>query len=173
MEHGKLRNDKTCLNCGYQVAKRFCSHCGQENIENRPSFHFLFTHFIEDFTHYDGQLWKTILYLFTRPGVLTEDYLSGKRQLYVAPVKLYIFISFITFFLSNILPRAKDQAPSSRHNTVQINVEKEKELSIGIATHFCGRDSIIAHKEADSLIKNVEEKVIFLTVHLIQKKPLL
>jgi len=99
MSHGKLREDKNCLNCGHYVEERFCPHCGQENVETRQPFHYLFTHFIEDFTHYDGQFWKTIKYLLFFPGKLTKEYLAGKRQQYVPPVKLYIFVSFITFLL--------------------------------------------------------------------------
>ena len=34
-----------------------------------------------------------------KPGKLTNTYPEGKRQKFVPPVKLYIFISFITFFL--------------------------------------------------------------------------
>lgn len=107
MSHGKIREDKTCLNCGYQVEERFCTHCGQENTEPKQVFHYLFTHFIEDFTHYDGQFWKTIKNLLFRPGKLTTIYLEGKRQLYVPPVKLYIFISFITFFMFSLFPLMK------------------------------------------------------------------
>lgn len=107
MNQGKVREDKTCQNCGYQVEDRFCSHCGQENTESRQPFYYLFTHFIEDFTHYDGQFWKTIKYLLFSPGKLTKEYTLGKRQLYVAPVKLYIFISFITFLIPAILPKSK------------------------------------------------------------------
>jgi len=99
MSHGKLRDEKNCLNCGHYVEEKFCPNCGQENVETRQPFHYLFTHFIEDFTHYDGQFWKTIKYLLFFPGKLTKEYLLGKRQQYVPPVKLYIFISFITFFL--------------------------------------------------------------------------
>lgn len=122
MSHGKLRADKTCLNCGHYVEERFCPHCGQENIETRQPFYFLFTHFIEDFTHYDGQFWKTIKYLLFRPGRLTTEYLSGKRQQYVAPVKLYIFVSFITFFLSSIL----SSDTNSTANTQDENITKEQ-----------------------------------------------
>ena len=55
-----LRKDMTCLNCRHVVEKRFCPNCGQENKHTRESFHYLFTHFIEDLTHYDGSFWKTI-----------------------------------------------------------------------------------------------------------------
>ena len=102
MSHGKLRVDKNCLNCGRIVEEKFCPHCGQENIEPKQRFHFLFTHFVEDFTHYDGQFWKTIKYLLFRPGKLTNEYLAGKRQQFVVPVKLYIFVSFISFFLFSL-----------------------------------------------------------------------
>ncbi|MBP1164604.1 MULTISPECIES: DUF3667 domain-containing protein [unclassified Chryseobacterium] len=166
MEDKKLRDNRTCLNCGHQVEERFCPHCGQENIENRQSFHFLFTHFIEDFTHYDGQFWKTIQYLFTRPGILTKEYLEGKRQLYVAPVKLYIFISFITFFLPNILPHAKEEAKKSSPH-LQIKVE-QRELSIGISQEVqkeeaqTRKDTTITQKALDTLkIKDIEEKKDF------------
>jgi hypothetical protein len=122
MSHGKIREDKTCLNCGHQVEERFCTHCGQENTEPKQVFHYLFTHFIEDFTHYDGQFWKTIKNLLFRPGKLTAIYLEGKRQLYVPPVKLYIFISFITFFMFSLFPlmnfdsNHKETAPKA-HDT--------------------------------------------------------
>lgn len=104
MSHGKLRQEKSCLNCGHSVEDRFCPKCGQENSETRKPFHYLFTHFIEDLTHYDGQFWATIKNLLFNPGKLTQTYLEGKRQCFVPPVKLYIFISFITFFLFSVFP---------------------------------------------------------------------
>ncbi|WP_042723263.1 DUF3667 domain-containing protein [Flavobacterium sp. B17] len=108
MSHGKIRTDKNCLNCGHIVEERFCPHCGQENTETKQPFYYLFTHFIEDFTHYDGQFWKTIRYLLFNPGRLTKEYLAGKRQIYVAPVKLYIFISFITFLLPSLFSGSEE-----------------------------------------------------------------
>ncbi len=104
MGNHALRKDMTCLNCRHVVEKRFCPNCGQENKHTRESFHFLFTHFFEDFTHYEGSFWKTIKYLLFYPAKLTQEYLSGKRQAYVQPVRLYIFISFVTFFLLSTLP---------------------------------------------------------------------
>lgn len=103
-----LRDDNECQNCGYTVDVAYCSKCGQKNTETRQPFHHLFTHFIEDLVHYDGAFWKTIKHLLFRPARLTKEYLEGKRQAYVAPVKLYIFISFVTFFLLSIVSTSKD-----------------------------------------------------------------
>lgn len=104
MGHNDLRHDKECQNCGHTVEENFCPHCGQKNTETRQSFGHLIGHFAEDFTHYDGAFWKTIKYLLFRPAFLTKEYLMGKRQLYVPPVKLYIFISFITFLIPALMP---------------------------------------------------------------------
>ncbi|HEX9150855.1 MAG TPA: DUF3667 domain-containing protein, partial [Flavobacterium sp.] len=102
-----LRKDKTCLNCSYVVANRFCPNCGQENTDTRKTFHHLFIHFFEDLTHYENAFWKTIKNLIFKPATLTKEYLSGKRLSYLAPVRLYIFISFITFFLITVFPNKK------------------------------------------------------------------
>jgi hypothetical protein len=137
MSHGKTREDKTCLNCGHTVEERYCPHCGQENIEPKQPFHYLFTHFIEDFTHYDGEFWKTIKYLLLKPGKLTKEYLVGKRQLYVAPVKLYIFISFITFFLPPLISSSEEESnePEKKaHIAKEIKKEKTKEEKIATIT---------------------------------------
>jgi hypothetical protein len=113
----KLRNDKTCQNCGYAVDVAYCSNCGQKNTETRQPFHHLFAHFVEDLTHYDGAFWKSILHLMFRPAQLTREYLVGKRQTYVPPVKLYIFISFVTFFILAVLPEDEiDKSPKLAPN---------------------------------------------------------
>ncbi|MDI1255636.1 MAG: DUF3667 domain-containing protein [Flavobacterium sp.] len=109
MSKNKLRADKTCLNCNYVVENRFCPNCGQENIETRKTFHHLFFHFFEDLTHYENAFWKTIKNLILKPSSLTKEYLSGKRMSYLAPVRLYIFISFVTFLTLSILPGNSDE----------------------------------------------------------------
>ncbi len=101
MSHGKLREDTTCQNCGEEVHKQFCPSCGQENTETKKSFHYLFTHFLEDLVHYDNSFWKAIKYLFYTPATLSIIYLQGKRKAFMAPVKLFIFINFFAFFVFN------------------------------------------------------------------------
>lgn len=132
MSKSKLRKDKTCLNCRHVVEQKFCPNCGQENSDTRKTFHHLFIHFFEDLTHYENAFWKTIRNLILRPGSLTREYLSGKRLSYLAPVRLYIFISFITFFLIAVLPGDSDNEQKSdtnkKHHKINIR-DKVKEDS--------------------------------------------
>ena len=108
MSKTPLRIDKTCQNCNYVVENKFCPNCGQENTDTRKTFHHLFVHFFEDLTHYENSFWKTIRNLLLKPASLTKEYLSGKRLSYLAPVRLYIFISFVTFFMIAVIPSNTD-----------------------------------------------------------------
>lgn len=42
--------------------------------------------------------------MMRHPGLLTLHYLQGKRARYVAPIRLYVFISFLSFLLLALLP---------------------------------------------------------------------
>lgn len=142
MGHDHLRKDKECQNCGYTVEVEYCSKCGQKNTETRQSFTHLVTHFAEDFTHYDGAFWKTIKYLLFRPAKLTKEYLQGHRMRYVPPVKLYIFISFVTFLLIGIL-KDKEYSEDKKNEFVKIENEANQERKI---------------TDKKSLQKRIEEK---------------
>ena len=98
MSHLKQRTENNCLNCGTEVAGRFCQNCGQENVEVKESFLHLIRHFLEDITHFDGKLWKTLKQLLFKPGKLTQHYMDGKRASYIHPIRMYLFISAVFFF---------------------------------------------------------------------------
>ncbi|WP_298715686.1 DUF3667 domain-containing protein [Chitinophaga sp.] len=102
MKTQHLRQDKTCLNCGHEVPERFCTHCGQENVDTKESFGHLVSHFFQDITHYDSKLLLTLKYLFFYPGRLTREYIAGKRMTFVNPIRLYVFTSFVFFLLAAI-----------------------------------------------------------------------
>jgi hypothetical protein len=152
MSHSKIRKDKRCQNCGYFVAERFCSHCGQENVETRKRFHYLFVHFWADFIHYDSLFGKTILSLFV-PAKLTKGYLAGKRKSQVNPVQLYIFISFLVFFVPHILPDfdTSSKKHSENNNKEQSQTEEETlEADDDIISKF-GLGHINTVEELDSI----------------------
>jgi len=99
VSHHHYRKDKTCLNCGATVQERFCSRCGQENLEPKESFGHLVVHFFSDLTHFDSGLFITIKDLILKPGFLTQQYIAGKRVSYLNPIRMYVFISAV-FFLA-------------------------------------------------------------------------
>ena len=150
----KIREDKRCQNCGHFVVDRFCPKCGQENTETRQSFYYLFVHFFEDFVHYDNKFWKTIIYLLFRPARLTKEYLSGKREKFVPPVRLYIFISFAVFFIPPILSHfdhsPKKQMGEETKQKPLVTVSKEEETD----DIYLGDDSPLL----EQLIKRLEKK---------------
>lgn len=155
MSHSKIREDKTCLNCRHVVEQKFCPNCGQENSDSRKTFHHLFIHFFEDLTHYENAFWKTIKNLLFKPSTLTKEYLSGKRLSYLAPVRLYIFISFITFLLIAMFPgKVNDQMDKSDK---ELKKEMEKaNIKIGNIT----KDKYFhlkSMKEIDSIQKYGKE----------------
>lgn len=173
MSHGKIRHQKDCLNCGHYVEEKFCPNCGQENSEPRKPFHYLFTHFFEDLTHYDGQFWGTIKNLLFKPGKLTNTYLEGKRQMFVPPVKLYIFVSFVTFLLlafntSKATSEETNQAEINQVNKrIILNSEKKADLlkRLNTSGNLSKDDSIkilkgiIKSDSIDIVLKNVKMMV--------------
>lgn len=101
MSHQQLRKENNCLNCGAIVNDRFCSICGQENIETKQNFWSLFTHFIYDVFHFDGKFFDTLKFLLFKPGFVPLEYTKGKRQNYLDPIRMYLFTSalfFLVFF---------------------------------------------------------------------------
>lgn len=125
----RLRNDNECQNCGHTVEIAFCSKCGQKNVETRQTFPRLMGHFAEDLTHYDTAFWRTLRDLLLKPGRVVKTYLEGKRQCYVPPVKLYIFVSFVTFFLMAIIANSDEDndvyVPDVKVATHNTNTSKD------------------------------------------------
>ncbi len=99
MSHLKQREEKYCLNCNAVVNDRYCSICGQENLEPQESLWHLITHFFNDITHFDGKFFGSVKYIVTKPGFLTSEYVAGRRMAYLNPIRFYVFTSALFFFI--------------------------------------------------------------------------
>jgi hypothetical protein len=53
--------------------------------------------FIGHYVALEGRLWKTLWLLLFKPGMLTLEYLRGRRIRYVEPLRLYLTLSLIFF----------------------------------------------------------------------------
>ena len=60
--------------------------------------HFLH-HGLHELTHFDSKIFRTVQALLFRPGLLTVEYLAGRRQRYVLPLRLFLVIFALNLFL--------------------------------------------------------------------------
>lgn len=111
-----------CPNCGtdlQQQPNNFCPECGQPNHDVNVTFGHVVEETLEGVFHFDSKVWRTFRELLFQPGKLTVDFLAGRRASFVPPIRLYIFLSVIFFFLlskhggtSEKTDRASPQAPA-------------------------------------------------------------
>ncbi|MBX3254580.1 MAG: DUF3667 domain-containing protein [Chitinophagaceae bacterium] len=139
MSHFKERKEKNCLNCGAEVAGRYCQVCGQENVEPKESFWHLVVHFFNDITHYDGKFLSTVKYLLLRPGFLTAEYTRGRRLSYLHPIRMYIFTSAFFFFLFFSFVTKHEEDKTSMDGLKKELTKKKDELEK--FQHMAGRTS--------------------------------
>ncbi|UOQ73613.1 DUF3667 domain-containing protein [Hymenobacter cellulosilyticus] len=111
--HSKL---PACANCGYsfqaEQPDEFCPQCGQQNQEVSLSLGHVTEEFLEGIFHFDSKVFRTAKLLLFKPGELTKRFLQGHRMPYVPPIRLYIFISFVFFFLLSLSITPSSTRPS-------------------------------------------------------------
>jgi len=126
----KKRNLKgiECLNCGAPLHgnENFCPECGQKNDIRKPNFSIYFSNFFDNFFSFDSKIFNTLKILIFKPGILTKEYVAGKRVRYVNPFKLLLNLSIVYFVLQNLLNPFIDND--------QIIKQKIKEDEMGIVT---------------------------------------
>lgn len=102
---GKAAEVDHCPNCGSDRVDSYCAECGQR----AGDLHVTVGQFVRDALNglfsFDSRVWRTLIALVGRPGLLTVEYWRGRRARYVAPLRLYLFVSFFTFLLLALLAR--------------------------------------------------------------------
>jgi hypothetical protein len=88
-----------CHNCGAAVSGNFCANCGQETVLHVASAREFLHEFIGHYVALEGKLWKTLGLLLFRPGMLTAEYIAGRRVRYVQPLRIYLTLSILFFAL--------------------------------------------------------------------------
>jgi hypothetical protein len=93
-----------CLNCGMPLTGAFCAGCGQRDIPPYPSVRELAMDAISEFSGWDGRLASTLRALVRRPGMLTHEFLEGRRARYISPLRVYLIASLVYFVLAASAP---------------------------------------------------------------------
>lgn len=88
---------ETCPNCGTELHGPFCHQCGQKDVDLDRPFFSLLGEWLSNLFAFDARVWRTLGPLMAKPGFLTAEYLQGRRDRYVPPLRLYFFASIAMF----------------------------------------------------------------------------
>lgn len=151
------RKTNRCLNCGHTLGEiyNFCPHCGQENNDNNVSFGTFVGEFFANYLSFDTRIGRSTQPFFFRPGFLTNRFNEGKRMRYVHPLRLYLIMSVLFFFVATLLVRQNLEEVSLSENEIVDVAEAESDstLSNGLNSILrVMRDPTLSdHQARDSL----------------------
>lgn len=95
---------ETCANCGVTLIGEYCHECGEKPLSHHDLTvkHFVIHTVVHEFTHLNGSIFQTLKLLVTKPGFLAKEYFSGRMSRYINPLRLYLTLSLVFFFASNL-----------------------------------------------------------------------
>ena len=90
----------SCPECAAPLVGEYCHRCGEKlpDAHDLTMKHFLH-HGLHELTHLDSKIFRTLQALLFRPGLLTVEYLAGRRKRYVLPLRLFLVIFALNLFL--------------------------------------------------------------------------
>lgn len=133
--------DFACPNCATRFAGHYCPHCGQDAHLHVPTVRKFLNEFIEKYFGVEGRLPLTLRQLFFHPGAMTVDYLEGRRQRYISPLRLYLAVSVLFFVGLMLVPGISVKIGRAG---VEINTEAMAESRIDAATGVAAIDQRVA-----------------------------
>lgn len=104
-----------CSNCSQPLPGKaeFCPVCGQSIKAVIRPWRAVVGELLTELFDLDGRMLVTLRLLLTRPGFLSFEYINGRRLSYTSPVRMYLVISLVFFFvLPLILPGSGVAGPS-------------------------------------------------------------
>jgi hypothetical protein len=125
--------DSYCLNCQQLLAGEYCASCGQRERGRDIRAADLAGDVLEDLSHLDSRLWRTLTGLMLRPGFVTAEYLAGRRACFVPPLRLYFIVSFLVFLVVAAMPVDMGAEGEQPGISVSFDDEGEDSKSLGEA----------------------------------------
>lgn len=98
-----------CENCNTPLQGQYCHACGQSVHNPTRDFSHALEEVFESFWHLDGRVFRTLRDLMA-PGRIARNYLAGQRARYIPPLRLFVILSLVTFFVGKLVVHV-EQAP--------------------------------------------------------------
>ncbi len=146
-----------CLNCGNPLHEgdKYCGKCGQRTRGAKVPIKDFIGDFLQDYFTVDSKLFRSVLLLLSRPGKLTRSFNDGKRRRFIAPFRMYLFVSFVYFFLLSLT--VKDSTVFEGFDTARI---KDTQLALldSAFSSPTGEIDLEQLKARMDSVKNLEEE---------------
>jgi hypothetical protein len=147
---------KHCPNCetAFDNSFKYCPNCGQANKKLSLSFKYFISEFLTGMFNLDSKIFRTLKLLFFKPGKLSKEFIEGRRNTYIPPVRLYLAGSLIYFtvssFFSDPIKFTDDSniTADSASNTITMN-------NLDSLQHFLNEDDTLSELvgSGDSIIE--------------------
>lgn len=94
-----------CPNCqtSFDKTYNYCPACGQENKELKLDLKYFLAELLSGMFNLDSKIFRTLKLLFFKPGKLTKEFIAGRRNSYIQPVRLYLVGSFVFFTITALI----------------------------------------------------------------------
>jgi hypothetical protein len=106
--------NNNCLNCKQLLTGEYCTHCGQRERGREVRVRDVAGDALEDMSSLDSRLWRTLAGLLFRPGLVTAEYLAGRRASFVPPLRFYFIVSFLVFLVVAAMPPGSAVEPGQQ-----------------------------------------------------------
>ena len=156
-------HSSVCLNCGESLSGPFCASCGQRDIPPYPSVRELAVDAVSEFSGWDGRLASTLRALIQRPGMLTHEFLEGRRVRYISPLRLYLMASLVYFLIAAAAPNVTLNGGGTMFAGIHIGVTtppgkaptSRPERVANAASEALDKSQPITAEERDAALKDI------------------
>jgi hypothetical protein len=140
-----------CLNCGTRLTGAYCAQCGQRLTNTDLTLREFLTDTTAELANWEGRIPQTLRTLFSRPGLLTLEFLAGRRARWLPPLRVYLICS-LAYFLA--APFAEALTGRSGRQMAQVTItnadggktitpETRREIEQGIPARLFGAERLV------------------------------
>jgi len=89
----------TCKSCQNVFTGNFCNQCGEKILTTKErSFKTIANNILQTITFADSRLIRTLWQVIVNPGLLSKDFVNGKRVNHISPTALFFVLNLFYFF---------------------------------------------------------------------------
>ena len=146
----------SCLNCGAPLTGPFCAECGQRDIPPYPSTRELVVDAFWELSGWDGRFATTVRALVQRPGMLTREFLEGRRARFLSPLRLYLLASLAYFVIAAAAPNVRLPGKNANGLTVSATTKSRPERVADAVSGSLESGQVLTSADRAEALKDIE-----------------